>query len=210
MASQHDIFVVVAIVCMAAYYPISAYVSPNFQFAEKSLDLKYKPSYLVLFFQCKFILVAAQVLLTSTPQDTTLEIIYISVIIAILVVLAFTVLKTQPCLIKWFNYLDALLLLISLVVNACGLAIYLTGQRIVCIAVGSTICGILVGGTAWLLKAKFFSSSVATAEVVNNEELLMALDYTHKKHRKLAKTQLIEDAGVTSTDKLANPALFVY
>lgn len=206
LSAKHDVFLVVAIVSMAIYYPISAYVSPNFQFAEKSLDLKYKPSYLVLFFQCKLILVAAQVLLTSTPQNSTLELIYIAVILAVLIVLAFTVLQTQPCLIKWFNFLDALILLIGLVVNACGLAIYLTGQRIICIVVASVVSALLVGGTAWLLKARFFSNSAVGTDIANNEELLMALDYTHKKHRKLNKNiQPVE--GVNSSSKLAEPEM---
>lgn len=209
LTGMHNVYVVVAIVSLAVYYPISAYVSPNFQFAEKSLDLKYKPSYLVLYFQCKLILVVAQVLLTSTPQNHTLELIYIGVILAVLVVLAFTVLRNQPCLIKWFNYLDALLFLLGLVINAAGLALYLSGERIICIAVGGVLCAVLIGGTAWLLKVKFFSKAAETTEVVNNEELLMVLDYAHKKHRRLAKSQAVPPAPVDSSTKLAEPELLL-
>jgi hypothetical protein len=144
---------------MAIYYPISAYVSPNFQFAEKALDLKYKPGYLVLFFQCKLILAAAGVLLASNQQNFNEEVVYISIIIGILVVLILTVLRNKPCLIVWFNYVDALILLISLVVNVNGLAIFLTGQRTICIIVASIVSAVLIGGTIWFLKVKYFSNN---------------------------------------------------
>jgi hypothetical protein len=38
---------------------------PNFQFAEKRLDLKYKPSFLIIYFQVNFILAAGKVLLSQ-------------------------------------------------------------------------------------------------------------------------------------------------
>lgn len=43
---------------------------PNFQFAEKTLDLKYKPTYLILYFQVNFILAAGKVLLAPIIMPT--------------------------------------------------------------------------------------------------------------------------------------------
>lgn len=70
---------------------------------------------------------AANILLTSANQDRTLEIAYIGIILVILLILFIAVLTTKPCLIIWFNYIDALIFLIGIIVNSCGLAIYLTG-----------------------------------------------------------------------------------
>lgn len=38
---------------------------PNFQFAEKTLDLKYKTTYLIIYFQVNFVLAAGKVLLSQ-------------------------------------------------------------------------------------------------------------------------------------------------
>ena len=52
---------VIGLIC---YYPLSAYTMPNFQFADKILDLKFRPSYLVVYFQVNFVLVAGKALLS--------------------------------------------------------------------------------------------------------------------------------------------------
>lgn len=54
-----------SIIAIILYYPLSAYTMPNFQFAEKRLDLKYKPSYLIIYFQVNFVLAAGKVLLSQ-------------------------------------------------------------------------------------------------------------------------------------------------
>lgn len=47
---------------------------PNFQFAEKRLDLKYKPSYLIIYFQVNFVLAAGKVLLSSMAEKSNTQI----------------------------------------------------------------------------------------------------------------------------------------
>jgi hypothetical protein len=76
---------------------------PNFQFAEKSLDLKYRSNYLILYFQVNFAMLAGKVLLNSS-DNVTLQIIYNSINIGGLLLLAISVFTLQPCLITWFNY----------------------------------------------------------------------------------------------------------
>lgn len=58
-----------SIIGLIAYYPLSTYVFPNFQFADKVLDLKFKPSYLIIYFQVQFILVANKVLLGLVEKN---------------------------------------------------------------------------------------------------------------------------------------------
>lgn len=88
---------------------------PNFQFAEKTLDLKYKSTYMILYFQVNFILAAGKVLLSQillpeinsdTPVNTieVTEIVFQSLNILSLLFLAISVRILEPCLIKWFNY----------------------------------------------------------------------------------------------------------
>jgi len=77
---------------------------PNFQFAEKSLDLKYRSSYLILYFQVNFILLATQVLLSRLLTTAFVQIIYSWINITSLVLLAASVFIINPCFIQWFNY----------------------------------------------------------------------------------------------------------
>jgi len=45
-----------------AYYPISTFMYPNFQFQDKVLDLKYEPSFLVLSIQAKLVLTGTTII----------------------------------------------------------------------------------------------------------------------------------------------------
>jgi len=78
---------------------------PNFQFAEKSLDLKYRSSYLILYFQVQFVLLAVKVLLSGIMTKYFVQIIYNWINIIVLSILAISVLSLKPCFITWFNYI---------------------------------------------------------------------------------------------------------
>lgn len=96
--------VLIALIGIIIYYPLSSYAMPNFQFAEKSLDLKYRSNYLILYFQVNFVLLAAKVLVLSNNTDFTVQIIYNSINIFALSILAISVFCLRPCFIGWFNY----------------------------------------------------------------------------------------------------------
>ena len=40
------------------YYPVSTFMFPNFQFADKGLDVKWDPAFLVVYVQVKLLIVA--------------------------------------------------------------------------------------------------------------------------------------------------------
>ncbi len=103
LSDSHSKFLLIGLIGIILYYPLSSYAMPNFQFAEKSLDLKYRSSYLILYFQVNFAMLAGKVLLNSN-DNVTLQIIYNSINIGGLLILAISVFTLQPCLITWFNY----------------------------------------------------------------------------------------------------------
>lgn len=103
-SSAHNTMVIISLISLISYYPLSSYAMPNFQFAEKSLDLKYRPSYLILYFQVNFILLASKVLLSGADVAYELQIINNAIIIAVLAFLALSVLFMKPCFILWFNW----------------------------------------------------------------------------------------------------------
>lgn len=102
-SDSHNRFLLIALFGIIIYYPLSSYAMPNFQFAEKSLDLKYRSSYLILYFQVNFALLSGKVLLSSSTTSIN-QVVYNSINIAALSILALSVLTLQPCLITWFNY----------------------------------------------------------------------------------------------------------
>lgn len=102
-SDSHNRMLLIALVGIITYYPLSSYAMPNFQFAEKSLDLKYRSSYLILYFQVNFAMLAGKVLLSSST-NTTIQIVFNGINICALLLLALSVLCLKPCLITWFNY----------------------------------------------------------------------------------------------------------
>ena len=105
------------------YYPLSAYTMPNFQFAEKTLDPQYKPTYKVLL---------AQITLPSlsTPDIQSIELLLQSLNILSLLTLTVCVRVMEPCLIKWFNYIETLVIMVGLVWNIMGLVWNIMGHGV--------------------------------------------------------------------------------
>lgn len=103
-SDYHTKIALASLLCIIAYYPLSSYAMPNFQFAEKSLDLKYRPSFLILYFQVHFVQLACKVLLSGSNLSNTIQIINISINIFSLSILGFSVYSMKPCFIIWFNW----------------------------------------------------------------------------------------------------------
>lgn len=150
-----------ALVGLIAYYPLSAYAMPNFQFAEKSLDLKYRSSYLILYFQVNFIILAAKVLLSGVMDDYTIQVIYNSINIFALTVLAISVLSLKPCFINWFNYVEFFVIFIGIVVNVMGFVLFITGQWVMCVIVVSSVSGLSLLILIIFIRKRFFSKQIA-------------------------------------------------
>jgi hypothetical protein len=45
-----------SLVGLGVYYPLSTFIYPDFQYGDKSLDLKYRSTYLVLYVQIKLLI----------------------------------------------------------------------------------------------------------------------------------------------------------
>ena len=140
-------------VAIFLYYPMSSYTMPNFQFAEKRLDLKFKPSYLIIYFQVNFILSAGKVLLSLVNTSRSFSIFFQIVNISTLAILCFSVVWMKPCLISWFNVVELLVAWIGLVWNAMGLFLLISGQKIFSyIVAGSITVGSLVFAIVFIKK----------------------------------------------------------
>ena len=54
MSNLHSIYMGLGLLGILIYYPVATFFYPNFQFLDKTLDLKYNPSFTVLVLQGKF------------------------------------------------------------------------------------------------------------------------------------------------------------
>jgi hypothetical protein len=141
------------------YYPLSSYAMPNFQFAEKSLDLKYRSSYLILYFQVNFALLSGKVLLSSSTTYLV-QVAYNIINIAALAILAISVLTLQPCLITWFNYVELMVVCFGLVINVMGLALYVTSLWMVCVVAAGAGCLLVLLLGIVFIRRRFFGRQV--------------------------------------------------
>jgi hypothetical protein len=161
--------IIISLACLIGYYPLSSYAMPNFQFAEKSLDLKYRPSYLILYFQVNFIMLACKVLLSGSTS-TTIQIINCSITIFVLLYLALSVAFLKPCFVLWFNWVELGVILIGVTVNTTGLALLLTKEWTLCVILASSLCGAVVIVMIIIIKKGYFSAKVGDEKEVNEEQ----------------------------------------
>lgn len=132
---------------------------PNFQFAEKSLDLKFRSSYLILYFQVNFALLSGKVLLSSST-NTIIQFVYNGINIFALSLLGFSVVSIQPCLIAWFNYVELLVIGIGIIVNVMGLVLYITGLWLLCVITVGVGCCAFILFIIIFVRRKFFNTQI--------------------------------------------------
>jgi len=134
---------------------------PNFQFAEKSLDLKYRSSYLILYFQVQFVLLAVKVLLSGIMTKYFVQIIYNWINIIVLSILAISVLSLKPCFITWFNYIEFLVILIGIIFNLMGFVLYMTQLWLTCVIITGIMIVLSVLFTVLFIRKRYFNTQVA-------------------------------------------------
>ena len=180
-STEHSFYLVFSLICLLIYYPLSTYTMPNFQFAEKRLDLKFKPSYLIIYFQVNFVMAAGKVILYEIgKEDSTINILFISICIGCLVILGLCVLFMRPCLIYWFNLVELLVIWIGLIWNVMGFVLFFFPDLVILcysVAGGVTLLSIII--CIITIRARYFSSNKVNVEIENDdiEELEQGWEY---------------------------------
>jgi hypothetical protein len=121
LSDQHLKYMGIATLAILLYYPISTFMFPNFQFQDKSLDLKYDPSFLVLNIQAKLLITGTllfpDIILSikkgfisffkpESEDDISIIIVRQVGVAMILFFLALITIYLRPCLIKRVNVWD--------------------------------------------------------------------------------------------------------
>ncbi len=120
----HFLYVGCSLLGIVIYYPMSTFMYPNLQFQNKSLDLKFYPSFLIVMSQI-MLFVSGLDCFYSTEPSVALSFIAVSMLVMGLVCL-----KTKPCLVKKTNLWYAVkYLLIAWVRSAVHPEIDMRGRR---------------------------------------------------------------------------------
>ncbi|EAR95963.2 transmembrane protein, putative (macronuclear) [Tetrahymena thermophila SB210] len=84
------------------FYPMASFLWPNVQYQNRSLDLRYDPTYLVISTQVKFLLAGG----TAFLAHPDVQVYYFAFSTILLLLFAFLTNKMKPCLLKKVNPLD--------------------------------------------------------------------------------------------------------
>lgn len=91
-----------ALVGILCYYPFATFLYSNLQFVNKINDIKFHSQFIVYFVQVKFIFVALNTFLRSTPA---LVIIRLIIMGGLMLLLAVHSIRTVPCLVQSVNHI---------------------------------------------------------------------------------------------------------
>ncbi|KAL4473833.1 hypothetical protein ABPG74_022697 [Tetrahymena malaccensis] len=127
--NTHYIHMFFALLGLFIYYPFTTFIFPNIQFIQKATDLKYQPSFLVLFQQGQLIVLGATSFLRSEDNNSFYLISCLSIVIAIQVLNIVLILKVWPCTVNWWNIIDIGLQLTIAIVCSGALFIFITNQN---------------------------------------------------------------------------------
>ncbi|CAD8144405.1 unnamed protein product [Paramecium octaurelia] len=110
MSDIHFLYISFAIVGCGIYYPLSTYLQPTFQFMDRSLDLKYKSNFVVLYIQAKLLILGSSSVFSNLQESAyQYQMLFSFAVMAGLIYFHF---RLNPSYIKWFNIVDRSLLLI--------------------------------------------------------------------------------------------------
>ncbi|CAD8059304.1 unnamed protein product [Paramecium sonneborni] len=110
MSDFHFLYISLAIIGCGIYYPLSTYLQPTFQFMDRSLDLKYKSNFVVLYIQAKLLILGSSSVFSNLQESAyQYQMLLAFLVMAGLVYFHF---KLNPSYIKWFNTVDRSMLLI--------------------------------------------------------------------------------------------------
>ncbi|CAD8161671.1 unnamed protein product [Paramecium pentaurelia] len=126
LSDQHYIYMGLAFLGVSIYYPLTTYMQPIFQFNDHSLDLKYRSTYLVVYVQCKLLILGLSSLFANFDSNSfTFQLIFASCIMLFIIIFY---LRMKPCLIDWFNMIELFLFIIVFSVYIGAILILFTNN----------------------------------------------------------------------------------
>lgn len=95
---EHFGYMILAIIAVFPYFLVSAFIVPNLQFVDKSLDIKFDPNFMLLLLQCQFLINWAQVFFRGS------YLLILCIFQGLFFLLFSSCWYTKPCLAKRINH----------------------------------------------------------------------------------------------------------
>ena len=194
----HILMCLGAVAAIMLYYPLATLLQPQFQFKDKSLDIKYDPSYLILYGQGELLFAGATVFFGADEGNIAYLLLFILIVLCLS--LASLTYSMQPCMVPEVNRWR------TAVFTACafsgvGSIYYMYSEQILyswAIIFGGWILCIFVasGGEVYHRKLK-------KAEAARKKELL-----GEKHQAMLARTALLKRLAIEDNKILKGNADF--
>jgi len=119
-------FVLAGSLALLCYFPLAAFIYPNLQFADHSVDLKIRPTFMIVHQQARLALAGVQMLFRQEPDKL------VSAALAIFTILTGLSVSMRPTWFFWLNTVRSTLFAICGWVAACSVALLWGMEHSVC------------------------------------------------------------------------------
>lgn len=184
----HLAYIYIAVLAIALYYPLASYVYPNLQFADKSVDLKFDPMFMI--FQQQTRLAIAGVVVVGHAHLTMVMCFTGCVHLWQMVVN----IRTEPCVVLSVNHWRTFEFAVQAWCCACAALLLVSGMRQVAWAV-------LIGGLVLIVTGTLFSIYRARSLTEQGEQL-SSRDSLAEGREWDGVTSLDEDIGSSDEDEI--------
>ena len=164
-SEQHSVYLVLAIATLLFYYPTATLLYPNITYQDKSLDLKFDTTYLVMESQGKLI-IAGFFAFFAKEIYIWLQLIVSIIVSSVLFAINF---KTKPCMIESYNVWKTGGFAVPIWICSCALINYYSGEHVVAIVLLTSGLGVLLGILIAVYAKKYGFKCLKNVKSSNNE-----------------------------------------
>jgi len=136
----HVGYIVAALLALLLYYPVSTFIFPNFQFADKSLDIKFNTTFVLLLAQVKMVCTGITVFFVDVVWIQSLYVLCFGF-------LSYLSYSMQPCIIKRLNVWRTASYGMTCILCSCTLIAHFANDTFVPGILGIVLC-VLVAASA--------------------------------------------------------------
>lgn len=140
---EHLTYILAATMGGVLYYPLASFVYPNLQFADKSVDLKFEPTFMIFYQQTRLILAGAT---TLFPNN---NIMVLNTCLSVFLLNAFADYQMEPCLVPCVNNWRLLEFLGSAWACAAAIVLISTEEQLASAVVLGVGCLLLLVVVVW-------------------------------------------------------------
>ncbi|KRX02161.1 hypothetical protein PPERSA_06356 [Pseudocohnilembus persalinus] len=173
LSNSHVLYMIGAVIGILCYYPVSTFMFPNFQFQDKALDIKYDPTFLVIYMQVKILILGVTSFFKSFGVDDSKNLyIYLQLGTTAFCMLLLSIIqvKNRPCIIGFINIFEIALYLIIATLHITGILILVTDNSYLSLFVAVPVILLIILVT-YIIYKKFYKKQVKVKQNINLQDM---------------------------------------